>query len=258
VQFILSVHGDIPVGPDGHSVPGEVLWNRLFHAGEFNAVVYADSIDEGWMEPPDEYWFPADHTCWLYKFLVPLDDAFFQRGSLIDPIVYWLNVQAFPYDQSAIFGWKTSHEHWNDAAVWGLGSEPYPGPWLELIYPPGHEMYGGLIDLAFRLTTDPLSDVPGGEGVPDGFGLHRNVPNPFRAKTTIRYNLPESGHVKLGVYDVTGRLVRTLVDEAQPRGIHIATWKGSDSRNEQVPPGIYFCRLTSGQKTAIQKMLFLK
>ena len=61
-----------------------------------------------------------------------------------------------PEDPYASFGWKTSYEHWNDDAVWGYGSEPFGGPWGELVYPPQHEFAGQSIDLAFRLGGTPV------------------------------------------------------------------------------------------------------
>ena len=153
VKFTLSFHADIPAGTGGvnYSRPGNVLWWRTFQPGEFTAEEYATNIMEGWMNPPDMYFFPADSTCWLYKFPIDAAEAFHQEGTPSDSLVYWLDVQADPYDLEAQFGWKTSLDHWNDDAVWGQGGEPYLGPWFELIYPPNHELYGQSIDLAFRL-----------------------------------------------------------------------------------------------------------
>jgi len=254
VDFVLSIHEDIPVGPDGYSIPGDVLWYRNFTAGEFDAVIYADEIEEGWMDPPDFYWFPADWTCWLYSFFVPIEDAFFQYGSEAEPIVFWLDVQAYPHDPDAFFGWKTSVQHWNDDAVWGDGIEPYFGPWFELRYPPAHPYYPESIDLAFRLMNEPESGIPEEEALPEGFGLYQNVPNPFTSATTLRYSLPAGGgHVKLEIYDVTGRLVSTLVDDVKGSGTHSVEWSGHD-----LPAGLYFQRLTLGNQEISQKMLLMK
>jgi hypothetical protein len=260
VTFTLSFHGDVPASenPDGYSIPADPLWDQSFQAGTFFAEVWADSIAEGWMDPPDGYLFPADSTCWVYKFFVDPYEAFFQTGTEEDSMVYWLDVQAVPDDVDALFGWKTSYEHWNDDAVWGQGIEPYFGPWYELRYPTGHELAGHSIDLAFRLVTDPESGVPTHEIRMEGFGLHKNVPNPFSSSTQIRYELPASGHVALEIFDVTGRLVNTLVDEVQPEGLHAVPWSGRDHAGRKVPAGIYFQRLTSGEQTATQKMLYLK
>jgi hypothetical protein len=160
VIFTLSFHPDISAqdNPDGYSMPGPPLWVRNFHPGEFTVEHFAEG-PEGWMDPPDMYIFPGDYNCWLYRFSIDPSDGFWQYGNPDWPQVLWLDVQAHPLDPEARFGWKTSEMHWNDDAVWGMGNEPYPGPWGELRYPPGHEFMGESIDLAFALTGEemPLS-----------------------------------------------------------------------------------------------------
>jgi hypothetical protein len=260
VDFILSFHEDIPadMSPTGYSMPGDVLWYRNFGPGEFSAYVYRDSLREGWMDPPDYWVYPGDHICWKYKFHLPPEEAYFQEGTEDDPIVYWLDVQAIPHDPDAFFGWKTSLDAWNDDAVWGTGMEPYFGPWYELIYPPMHEMADSSIDLAFRLKTDPLSGVPDRDTGTEHFGLLPNTPNPFGSSTVLRYSLPANGHARVEVFDVTGRLVGTLVDEYQTAGEHRLTWNGTGSDGHKLPAGVYFQRLTMDQQRMTRKMLLLK
>jgi hypothetical protein len=261
VDFVLSFHKDIPAAesPTGYSMPGDVLWFRYFLPGEFEVLVHASNIEEGWMDPPDYYWFPADWTCWLYRFYVPVEDAFFQQGTEAHPIVYWLDLQAIPHDPDAFFGWKTSDEHWNDDAVWVQGFEPYFGDWFELIYPPLHPYFPESIDLAFRLMNEPTSGTPDQEILPEGFNLHRNVPNPFTLATSICYSLPAGGgHVKLEVYDVTGRLVSTLVDDVQTAGEYSVEWSGRSDAGLDLPAGVYFQRLTLGDQEISQKMLLMR
>jgi hypothetical protein len=260
VDFVLSIHKDIPDSESstGYSMPGDPEWYRLFIRAEFEAIVWADSIYEGWMNPPDDYWLPADSTCWLYKFYVPIDDAYFQQGTEANPITYWLDVQAYPHDPDAWFGWKTSVEHWNDDAVWGDGVEPYYGPWFELRYPPSHPWFPQSIDLAFSIMNAPLSGTRSEDVAPESFGLHQNVPNPFSSSTTIRFNLATQGHVMLEVFDVTGRSVSTLVDGVEHAGAHSATWSGQDRAGRDLPAGVYFYRLTKANRQITHKMLLLR
>jgi hypothetical protein len=157
VLFTLSFHEDIPQGPDGYSTPGAPVWLHIFPPGSFIATPFQPDILEGWYNPAQGYYeFPGDTVCWQYYFHVPPELAFCQKGSTSDPKVYWLDVQAQPQGgpADAAFGWKTSPQHWNDDAVWGIGPEPYPGPWYELIYPPQHPLYGESIDLAFALGSE--------------------------------------------------------------------------------------------------------
>jgi hypothetical protein len=260
VTFTLSFHDDIPAdqNPDGFSIPGDVLWLKTFRPGEFFADVWKDSIEEGWMDPPTHYLFPADWTCWMYEFIVPPEEAFFQYGTPEDTIIYWLDVQALPDDMDAFFGWKTSVQHWNDDAVWGMGVEPYLGPWYELRYPPAHQYAGESIDLAFALWNDPESGTVPDDVAPAEIGLFQNVPNPFATSTTIRYQMPATGHVTVEVFDVTGKLVRTLVDGIQPAGMQTVTWDGLDSAGRELPAGVYFQRLATHDRQLTRKMVFLK
>ncbi len=261
VDFILSFHSDIPdsLSSTGYSMPGDPEWHMMLPAGSFSFGVWADSLVEGWFFPPDDgYIFPGDHICWFYHFQINPDEAFRQWGTLDEPRVYWLDVQAIPHDIEAVFGWKTSVDHWNDDGVWGDGIEPYFGPWFELRYPMGHEYAGHSIDLAFRLVTDPLSGVPSEGEMPGSLGLFQNVPNPFAGSTTIRYALPSAGRAKLEVFDVAGRLISVLVDETQSAGMKSVTWNGTDSMGRELPAGIYFYRVSTGSEASTMKMLLLK
>ncbi len=73
--------------------------------------------------------------------------------------------------------------------------------------------------------------------------LYPNVPNPFTAQTTLRYDLDAPGTVDLAIYDALGRRVRTLVTGRQPAGLHTIPWDGTDDAGRPLPSGVYFSRL---------------
>ena len=81
-------------------------------------------------------------------------------------------------------------------------------------------------------------------GVPEAavLSLH-SFPNPFNPRTTVSFELPEVGAVRLEIFDVAGRLVRTLVDESLPQGSHEAAWDGRDASGREVGSGSYVARL---------------
>jgi hypothetical protein len=85
------------------------------------------------------------------------------------------------------------------------------------------------------------------------FALYQNEPNPSHSSTTIQYQIPEKGDVKLTVFDITGRVVETLVDKTMDAGVHEVEWEAREASN-----GIYFYRLTSGNRVATRKMVILK
>jgi hypothetical protein len=73
--------------------------------------------------------------------------------------------------------------------------------------------------------------------------ITRNVPNPFAISTAIHYDMPNEGRARLAIYDVRGRVVRTLVDGQNPAGTNVVIWDGRDDVGRLSPSGIYFCRL---------------
>ncbi len=98
-----------------------------------------------------------------------------------------------------------------------------------------------------------------GESPPPGWGLAQNVPTPFNPVTSIRFDVaPGGARVTLRVFDVEGRLVRTLVDGFEVEGERTAVWDGSDSRGYPVASGLYFYRLEAPDFVETRKMLLLK
>jgi len=92
---------------------------------------------------------------------------------------------------------------------------------------------------------------------------HRNAllaayPNPFNPQTTIRYEIANRGHVMLRVYDVSGAVVRTLVDDVKAAGSYSLTWNGRDDHGSSVSSGVYFYRITAGSFSDVRKVTLLK
>jgi len=90
------------------------------------------------------------------------------------------------------------------------------------------------------------------------FGLEQNVPNPFNPTTTIRFSVASDTRVRLIVYDVAGRRVRTLVDENRKADVYKLVWDGHNDAGQPVATGVYFYRMTAGKFTQTRKMLLLK
>jgi PKD repeat protein len=88
---------------------------------------------------------------------------------------------------------------------------------------------------------------------PEQFSLQQNRPNPFNPLTEIAFNLPSDTHVKLEVFNITGRLVATLADNYYSAGYHIVTWNAADQAS-----GVYFYKLTSDKFTESKKMILMK
>lgn len=104
----------------------------------------------------------------------------------------------------------------------------------------------------------PVTSVPPGAESPRRIALHPSVPNPFSPSTMIRFDLDKADAVELTIYDVTGRRVRTLVNEARGAGRHEVVWRGEDDNGRRVASGVYLYRLRSGSYVETRRMTLLK
>jgi hypothetical protein len=135
------------------------------------------------------------------------------------------------------------------------------------------------IDTAINLAASPrayyfvtATDFSGNEGAPvmvrvltgiDGTPLPNVLsisayPNPFNPETTLRYTIPSSGHVTVGVYDLQGRLVATLFDGERAAGVYSVKWNGRNNDAAIAASGVYFARIESGGAVRTYKLVLLK
>ena len=94
-------------------------------------------------------------------------------------------------------------------------------------------------------------------GLPDGFVLGPNYPNPFNPSTVIPYQLAAGAHVRLEVFNLLGQRVATLVDGYQAAGSHTAVWTATNAAGQAVSAGVYLYRLTAGGASATGRMVLV-
>ncbi len=97
-----------------------------------------------------------------------------------------------------------------------------------------------------------------GDDLPYAVRKLENVPNPFNPMTNIRFSVGADTRVKLEVYDVKGRLIRSLADGLRHQGDHQVTWDGHDNDGRALPSGTYFCRVESDGKAESLKMMLVR
>lgn len=137
----LSIHADVPVGPGiPYSRPGAMLWFGNFGPGQFSIRPY-ESGDQGWLYPPEDYTL-HDHSLIYQLNITSIPNPFYQEYGKI----YWLDVSVSM--ESGLIGWKTSLQHFQDDAVWGLVPDP---TWHELRDP----LTQASLDLAFVIVPEP-------------------------------------------------------------------------------------------------------
>jgi hypothetical protein len=127
-------------------------------------------------------------------------------------------------------------------------SQPEPGQVRDYVME-----YNGHYIASYSGLFSNLQLNPKNTNNPYTFQLYVNYPNPFNPKTTIKYCIPRADMVILNIYDITGRLVKSLVSEYQKEGLHSIEFDGSNCAS-----GIYFYRLVSGDFVASKKMVLLK
>lgn len=111
----------------------------------------------------------------------------------------------------------------------------------------------------WRLTADPATSIDPAENfLPTNISLSQNYPNPFNPNTTFEYSLRQAAEVRLDILDISGRLLKTLVNDRRSAGNYSVSWDGRDRNNIAASSGVYLYRLRSGNETLTRKMILLK
>ncbi len=115
-----------------------------------------------------------------------------------------------------------------------------------------HVPYGGVIAVGYGATgidDDEIGSVT---------ALYENYPNPFGPLTTLAFSLAERERVTITIYDVSGRVVDVLIDEALPAGRSSVHWDGKDGAGRDVATGVYFARMSAGSSHFETKMMLVR
>jgi hypothetical protein len=82
--------------------------------------------------------------------------------------------------------------------------------------------------------------------------------NPFNQTTAIGFSLPEATHASLLIYDIQGRIVKTLVNEKMQSGYHSIVWNGEDEYDRRVPSGVYLSQIVTDMERSTSRMILLR
>ena len=117
-------------------------------------------------------------------------------------------------------------------------------------------VFSFLVDVSVGIDDDPFTSP----SLPKTFSLSQNYPNPFNPSTTIDYSVPEGevAEVALRIYDLRGRLIRSLVSGERSAGRYSVRWDGRDNEGREVGSGVYIYRIESGSFTSTRKMTILR
>jgi hypothetical protein len=161
------------------------------------------------------------------------DDYIIQAA---DPSFWPSGFEYDPEDDGTPIGSLGVHEHWNNAT--------------DKLYSRNFGLSEG-IELASEYT--PTSVFEQSNPQNNTFQLEQNYPNPFSSNTSISYNLLVPSKVKLSIYDLSGRWIRTLVNMQQAAGMHQQSWDGTLSNGLPAPSGTYLFTLEVTYKNQVFK-----
>ncbi|MBD3336655.1 MAG: hypothetical protein GF355_14175, partial [Candidatus Eisenbacteria bacterium] len=166
-----------------------------------------------------------------------------------------------PADGRPMSGYRIYREK-RDGTLTLLNSKPVGADeagYLDRGADPGRkEVYwiGALDPVGYETRLGPFAYDPAAEEL--GLSLNATGGNPFRGEIGISYTIPERGRVELHLYDVSGRLVKSLVDGVQDAGRWTAAWDGTDTRGKPLASGIYFSRLRAGSEERRLKLMLMR
>ena len=139
--------------------------------------------------------------------------------------------------------------------VWNAGTQTFVQTVREVIPAPARpfvRIYGFPADFNVAVERNRGS-------LPTGYELHANYPNPFNPSTRFSFTLPEEATVTVRIYDVTGRVVKTVLDGVRfARGAHDVSWNGTSDSGQSVVTGTYFYSLESNRVRIVRPMLLVK
>jgi YVTN family beta-propeller protein len=144
------------------------------------------------------------------------------------------NVYITDFNEDSVRVFSLSHQK---IAAYGVGD----GPASISIYDPS------VTNIGFTNLTKPVN-----------FELYQNYPNPFNPTTNIRFEISDFGFVSLNIYDLSGKLVRTLISETKRPDMYIVQWDGRDNTGRLLASGVYFYHLRVGGSSKINKMYLIR
>ena len=223
-----------------------------------------------WNNKPSVDWNHGDIMPWATA-VDPAPDGTALRVGLIDDFVGPIPIGLFTFDNL-----REVYE-----VVRHVGS--YPGTYQQILefmpeaivgenlIPPGQSgfvsevgvpsanlddqwaLYQSVTLKPFLFNTEMPTAVDAAESIPEAFALHQNYPNPFNPRTTIVFDLPQSGAFSLTVYDVLGREVAVLASGTNPAGRFEAVWDATG-----LASGVYVYRLQAGSYSAAKTLILQK
>jgi hypothetical protein len=229
----------------------DMLWEINLYYGD--TTQYVDTFTVGWS-------IIEDHS--VGRFIISGDKQYFEGryGFHNHPLI--MQVDAFgnsitrlyidEFEGSSITPLKIVITEEGNYLLSGYFNKVYDPNNLTLLA--GSQGFMALIEGGMLTSIDDLPTPT----LPERMELSQNYPNPFNAKTSIQFSLADNDNISLSIYDINGRLVKSLYEAALPAGSYNIIWDGTDESGAVVASGVYFYSMSNSQKIISKRMLMLK
>ncbi|MCX7757298.1 MAG: T9SS type A sorting domain-containing protein, partial [candidate division WOR-3 bacterium] len=172
-----------------------------------------------------------------------------------ESVIVEVSTNGTTFNRVAAFRRYYQTQGWQEHSVYlGVFSSPFYVAFRALSgY--GNNMYIDYVQVYGANPQGAWEDV-GGDVIRTG--VYSVGPNPVRGSVVIRYGLSKEDEVRLRIYDASGRIVKTLVNERKGAGVYDVTWNGKDETGQKVPQGIYFYTFETSNHKSTKKLLFIR
>ena len=149
-----------------------------------------------------------------------------------------------PCDMALGTGWINDNCEYISGCDWVADSVDYTAAFFNSM--------DDCIEACFLASNDEINQLP------HAFNLYNNYPNPFNPVTTLRYDLPEDALVNITIYDIMGRIVRTLINSQQNAGFKSIQWNATNDAGSPLSAGLYLYKIQADNLVQTRKMVLLK
>ena len=149
-----------------------------------------------------------------------------------------------PCDMALGIGWINDNCEYISGCDWVADSVNYTAAFFNSM--------DNCIEACFIASNDEINQLP------HAFNLYNNYPNPFNPVTTLRYDLPEDALVNITIYDIMGRIVRTLINSQQNAGFKSIQWNANNDAGSPLSAGLYLYKVETDNFVQTRKMILLK
>ena len=149
-----------------------------------------------------------------------------------------------PCDMALGTGWINDNCEYISGCDWVADSVNYTAAFFNSM--------DNCIEACFLASNDEINQLP------HAFNLYNNYPNPFNPVTTLRYDLPEDALVNITIYDIMGRIVKTLINSQQNAGFKSIQWNATNDAGSPLSAGLYLYKIQADNFVQTRKMVLLK